>query len=113
MTFYRREQLASLIQQKLGEIIAKEVEFPQGVLATISDVTLSRDFIRATVWVSIIPGEAGAAVLRILEQSRGMLQRELGDQIEIRNIPKIEFALDRGPEHAARIEKLSLEKKEP
>src|SRR3989344_7525865 len=107
---YRREQLSSLIQKKLGELIARRIEFSLGSLATISEVEISTDFKKATVWVSIIPGEAGEGALGILKKARGFLQHELGEEVRVRILPRIEFTLDKGAEHAARIEKISLEK---
>ena len=110
MKLYRREQLSSLIQKELGEIIAKNIEFPVGSLVTISEVEISKDFKRATVWVSIIPGESSKEVLEVLEKARGILQHELSDELRVKVIPRIEFTIDRSGEHAARIEKISLEK---
>jgi|SRR3972149_3801065 len=106
---YRREQLSSLIQKKLGELIVRHIEFSPGSLTTISEVEVSTDFKKATVWVSVIPGETGEGALEILKKARGFLQHHLGEEIRARAIPRIEFALDKGAEHAARIEKISLE----
>ena len=106
---YRREQLSSLIQKKLGELIIRHIEFPSGSLTTISEVEVSVDFKKATVWVSVIPGEAGEEALGILKKARGFLQYHMGEEIRARAVPRIEFALDKGAEHAARIEKISLE----
>ena len=110
MASYRREQLSSLIQKELGEIIAKEIEFPFGSIVTISEVEISNNFKKAIVWVSVIPGEAGLRALEILKKARGFLQYHLGEEVRVRILPRIEFVLDKGAEHAARIEKLSLEK---
>ena len=110
MASYHKERLSSLIQKELGEIITKEIEFPLGSLMTISEVEISKDFKKAVVWVSVIPGEVSEEVLGILEKARGFLRHELGEEIRTRVIPRIEFAIDRGSEHAARIEKISLEK---
>ncbi len=107
---YRKEKLSSLIQKELGEIIAKNIEFPIGSLVTISEVEISKDFKRAVVWISVIPGEAGDEALETLEKAKGFLRHQLREEIRTKIIPKIEFAIDHGPEHAARIEKISLEK---
>ena len=106
---YRREQLSSLIQKELGELIVRRIEFRPGSLTTISEVEVSADFRKATVWVSVIPGEAGEGALEILKKARGFLQHELDEEVRVRILPRIEFALDKGAEHAARIEKISLE----
>ncbi len=107
---YRKEQLASLIQKELGEIIIREIEFPPGSLVTISEVEVSADFKRAAIWISVIPGEASQKALETVQTARRFLQHELGGEIKTRILPRIEFAIDRGAEHAAQIEKISLEK---
>ena len=109
---HRREKLASLIQKELGEIIIKEIEFPTGSLVTISEVEVSGDLKTAIIWVSVIPGEASDEVLEILKRARGFLQYHLGEEVRARIVPRIGFALDCGAEHAARIEKISLEEKD-
>lgn len=97
---YHKEQLSSLIQKELGEIIAKEIEPGPGTLVTISEVEVSSDFKRAIIWVAVIPGETSEEALEILEKARGYLQHHLGEKIRTRVIPRIEFAIDHGPEHA-------------
>ena len=109
---YRREQLSSLIQKELGELVIRNIEFPPGSLVTISEVEISRDSKRAAVWIGVIPGEMSGTVLGILEKARGSLQYELGETLRARIVPRIEFMIDRGAEHAALIEKISLEEKE-
>lgn len=109
---YHKEQLSSLIQKELGEAIAKNIEFPVGSLVTISQVEIAKDLKRAVIWVSVIPGELSEQVLTVLNKARGFLQHQLGEEIRTRIIPRIEFAIDHGPEHAARIEKISLEEKD-
>lgn len=111
MAIYRKEKLESLIQKELGKIIIKEIEFQPGYLATISEVEVSENFKKATIWVSVIPEVAGLGVLEILKKARGLLQYELGEGVQVRILPRIEFALDKGVEHAARIEKILLEDK--
>lgn len=106
---YHKEQLSSLIQKELGEIITREIEPVEGSLTTISEVEISRDFKRAIIWVSVIPGESSGEVLEMLKKARGVLQHQLGEKIRTRIIPSIEFAIDRSGEHAARIEKISLD----
>jgi len=108
---YRREQLSSLIQKKLGELIIRHIELRPGSLTTISEVEVSEDFKKAIIWVSVIPGEASERALEILTRARGLLQYELGEEVRVRILPRIEFALDKGAEHAALIEKISLEDK--
>lgn len=107
---YLKEKLSSLIQKELGEIIAKEIEFPPGSIVTVNEVEIPVDFRKAIIWVGVIPGETSDKVLETLTKARGYLQYHLGEAIRVRIIPRIEFAIDRGAEHAARIEKLSLEK---
>ena len=112
MKSYRPLQLSGLIQKTLGEIIHQNIEFLPGVLVTLSDFTLSKDMLKAKVWVSVIPTEAGEGALEVLKKSRGEIQYLLGEHLKFRMMPRIEFALDLGLQGAARVEQLSLEEGE-
>ncbi len=48
--------MESLIQEKLSQIILKEIDIPLGTLATISYVKVSSDLLNGEVGISIIPG---------------------------------------------------------
>jgi ribosome-binding factor A len=105
---YRPLRVANLIQEELSKTILKELEF-EGALPTITEVDIGDKLETAKVKVSVIPSSQNKAVLEKLNQARGRLQHLLMKKINIKPMPKIRFEIDRGPENAARVEKILLE----
>jgi len=106
---HRKEKVGSLIQRELSAILAREVEFPEGTLVTISDVDVTPDLGEAKIGVSIIPSESVERVMKNLTKLRGFLQTLLTRKLNIKPMPHISFEIDRGSENAARIDKLLRE----
>ena len=112
---YRPQRVSSLIQEELGKIIVREVEFAEGVLVTITGVDVGAKLERAVVWLSVLspgnggPYDSGDAALAVLKKRAGELQHLLMKKINIKPMPRIEFQIDRGLENAAKIEKKFLD----
>ena len=100
----RMDQVNSLLQQQISSVIAREVEFPDKMFATIQRVETSRDLRFAKVFVSIIPFEKRKDGLKILVTSRKHIATEVGAHVELRSTPKIIFVLDETSETASEIE---------
>ena len=105
---YRDLRVGGLIRNELGKIILKEFEFP-GVLLTITDVVVDKKLEGARVEVGILPAGKAEETIRTLAKSQGRLQHLLLKKINIKPMPRIRFAIDHGPENAARVEKILLE----
>ena len=102
----RIERVESLIQEELGKIIIKELEFPVGSLVTITRVSCSVDLANANVFVAVLPEEKVKRVLEILGKMVYVLQQFLNKRLRMRPIPKIRFVEDKQAAHAAKIEGL-------
>lgn len=102
----RTEQVESLLQQVLGEILSREVEFPDGVLASISRIVVPADLKTARVWISALPDHRAAEVKNVLKRERSRIQKEVGKKMTMKSTPKIEFIIDREPERVAKLEDL-------
>lgn len=102
----RLTRLNALIQQQLGNIIRRDVEFPAGSLTTITRVDTARDLKAATVWISVLPITQRDAAVAVLENARVDLQGQLGEVLRIRETPKLRFVVDVREERAARINQL-------
>jgi len=108
MRFYRKDRVSSLIQEELGALLLREMEF-HGALVTIMGVDVSKDLEVAHVDVSVLPSERAEEVLRLLHGAQKHLQFLLLRKLNIMPMPKILFRIDHGPEHAAAVEKALLE----
>lgn len=90
-------------------MIERDLEFPEGVLVTLTDVLVNRDFSEAAVKFSVFPTEKKEEVLQILNARRNELQSKLFKKLNIFFLPKIHFVFNEGVAEAALIEKLSLD----
>ena len=105
---YRSQRVGKLIREQLSRIIARELEF-ENVLATITEVEVDRKLEIAKTRISVWPVEKTKDVLNALNKIRNILQTTLFKKLNIRPMPRIQFEIDRGPEHAAGVEKALLE----
>jgi len=98
-----------LIRRELSQILLKEVEFPSGVLVTITRVETSPDLRGAKVHISCIPEDQTARAFQILNRLLYTLQQRLNSRLKMRPVPKIKFIKELKTREAGRIEEL-LEK---
>ena len=102
----RIKRVNQLIQEKIAEILERELSFGKNVLVTVQNVDTSRDLRYAKVGASVIPFEKSEEVLKILKKQSSNIQKELNKVIEIKFVPKIEFEIDKGEEKAGRVEEI-------
>lgn len=107
MSQLRTRRVSEEIQRVISERIVRGLKDPVPGFLTVREVQVNRDFTQAKVFYSIIGSEAdkrGAA--DVLEAQRGMLRREVGRQVRLRNTPELVFIQDETGERAARIHEL-------
>lgn len=112
--FQRHQRVESLIQEELGKIIVREMEFPAGSLVTISGVEVQKDLDYANILISVIPTDKTDKAVELLEKRQKYLQHLLLEKIHIKPMPEIRFKADYGLAKAAETEKvfLKIEKEE-
>ncbi len=110
MKYHRQERVANLIQEELGKLIFRNIEFPD-YLITITNVEVDNKLSQSIVNFSVLPSKNSNSALKILDKNRNHLQYLLTRKINIKPMPQIVFKIDRGPEKAAEIEKILIENK--
>lgn len=111
----RPEQVGELIRQVLAEAITRDVRDPRVGLITLTRVSVSGDLGHATVFV-MAPGDASERqrALDGLKSAAGFLRTRVAKALATRVTPELHFELDRGLEHAARINEVLADlKREP
>jgi ribosome-binding factor A len=108
MRFFRSDRVSEVIRRELAKIILREVEF-EDALVTITEVLVDKKLEHAKVMVSVIPSASGPASLETLQKATGYLQHLLIKKMNIRPMPRIAFAMDRGLENAASVEKVFIQ----
>jgi len=100
----RPEQVAEVVRQVVAETIAREVSDPRVGFLTITRVDVSGDLGHAQIFVSL-PGEEEdrQRALEGLRSASGFLRTRVAKALATRIVPELHFELDRGLDHAARI----------
>lgn len=104
---HRPERLAALLQETLAQALATHLKDPRVGFVTVTGVTVSPDGSHAVVRVSVMgTGDEKASAMAGLDSARGFLRTHLAGALSLRTIPELHFQLDRGLEHAQRINQL-------
>jgi ribosome-binding factor A len=103
----RPEQMAETLRQVITESLAREVRDPRVGFVTVTTLLVSNDLSHARVLVSV-PGdeEEKTRALDGLQSASGFLRSRAARALTTRSVPELHFELDRGLEHAARINEL-------
>ena len=103
----RPEQMAETLRQVITDAMARELRDPRVGFVTITGVLVTNDLSHARIMVSV-PGEDAekARALEGLQSAAGFLRSRAARALTTRTVPELHFELDRGLEHAARINEL-------
>lgn len=103
----RPDQVGESIRQVIADLLLTELRDPRIGFVTVTGVQVTPDLSVATVRVSVMgTEEERAAALVGLQSAAGFLRTRVGRAISTRLTPELRFELDRGLEHAARINKV-------
>ncbi len=103
----RPDQLAHALRDAVATFVAEELEFPDGVLVTVTRAAVSGNKRSATLFISVYPDDRADDALTRLTARLYDLQGHVNDALGYRRAPRIRFALDRGLARSARIDVLS------
>lgn len=104
---HRPERVAALVQETLAEALTTRVKDPRVGFVTVTAVDVSADYSCATIRVSVLGDEdEKSRAMEGLESASGFLRSILARTLDLRTTPELRFVLDRGIEHAARINRI-------
>jgi ribosome-binding factor A len=107
----RPRRVAELVQAELSRLLIEEFQDPGTGLLTITRVEMTPDLLQARVYLSVFGGPDPAALLERIERSKGYIRRVLASRVKLKYNPQLIFALDPGPDHQAKIDRLIEESK--
>jgi ribosome-binding factor A len=103
----RPDQVGELIRQVVAEALLREVRDPRVALTTVTSVRVSGDLSHASIGVTVHgDAEEQERALEGLESAAGFLRSRVAKALAARTTPELKFEIDRGAEHAARIDRL-------
>jgi ribosome-binding factor A len=111
---HRPERVGELIREAVGKFLTGEVRDPRIGFVTVIGVDVSADMSHANVRVSVMgTEEEKARSLEGLGSAARFLRAQVSKVLHLRTSPELHFHLDRGLEHAQRIDQVLKELKEP
>lgn len=106
----RPQQVGEIIRQVLADALLREVRDPRISLVTVTRVEVTPDLGHARVAVLVHGDDAEREnALAGLESASGFLRARVAKALATRTTPELEFAIDRGLEHQARIDAILTE----
>jgi ribosome-binding factor A len=107
---HRLPRVAEAIREVASETILFELNDPRIKDVTVTRAEVSADLQHAKIYVSIMGSEREQQIcLSALRNARGYLQRKVGDRLQVRYTPQIQFVLDKGVKHSIEIARLIKE----
>ncbi|QGN57763.1 30S ribosome-binding factor RbfA [Nostocoides sp. HKS02] len=109
----RARKIADRIKTLIAANVASIVKDPDLGFITITDVRVTGDLQHASVFYTVFGDTAQReTTAALLEKNKGKLRSFVGQQIQIRLTPSLDFFADAIPETAAHLEDLLREAKE-
>ena len=108
--FRRADRVSERIRSELMELVLRGgVRDPAAKDVVVSAVRMTDDLSIARVYVRVLE-EIGSdrqdAVVEALGRASGFLRREIGQRLQLRHVPKLEFYWDEVVDSALRIESI-------
>jgi ribosome-binding factor A len=103
---HRPEQVAETVRHVVADALAREVRDPRVNRVTVTSVEVTADLSHATVRVIVGEGADQETALTGLRSAAGFLRSKVAKVLTSRTVPELAFELDRGVEHARRIDSL-------
>jgi ribosome-binding factor A len=106
----RIEKVNELLRRAVAQAIREVIGTAAGMI-TVTQVETSADLRAAKVWVSVVSREPELSI-RLLEEHRAQIQREINPVLTMKYTPRVEFLLDTSGEYVERMERLFRELEE-
>ncbi|MFH1339130.1 MAG: 30S ribosome-binding factor RbfA [Candidatus Omnitrophota bacterium] len=101
----RRQKIIAAIKREISNIVHEELKDSRLGFVTIMRVDITADLKNAWIYFSVLGDEAERkSTQEALENAKSFIRRLIGQKIKLRFTPKINFKLDRTPEHSIKIQ---------
>ena len=107
----RPRRVAELVQAEVSRLLIREFQDSSSGFVTVTRVEMTPDLHQAHVFLSVFGTDNPRLLLDRVDKSKGYIRRTLASRIKLKYNPELFFALDPGPEHQERIDRLLEETK--
>jgi ribosome-binding factor A len=106
----RPARIGDAIRQDLTELITRQVRDPGIGFITITHVKVTPDLQMARVYYTTLGDEKSRGqTKRALDRAKPFLRRQVGQRLQLRRVPELEFFFDESIERGDRIERIIQE----
>jgi ribosome-binding factor A len=104
----RPVRVAARVQEELAKLLSREIRDPRVTQVMVTSVDVTPDLLDARVRFRLAVDEPAARknALAGLNSASGLLRRELGQRLQLRNAPRLQFFYDESLEKQDRIDRL-------
>lgn len=104
----RPEKVAHLMRREVADILERKMRDPRiGSTVTVTDVEITHDLSFARIFVTVLGDEATRArTMETLKGAVGFFRHELGDRLDLREVPELRFEYDDSLDRGHRVEDL-------
>ena len=108
---FRPDRVADQIRQELSELLTRGVVHDPGIgFITLTRVKVSPDLQLARVYYTSLGDDAARReTAKALQRATGFFRRRVGDRLQLRRVPEIEFHFDESVGHQDRVEQIIRE----
>ena len=104
----RPEKVAHLMRREVADILERKLRDPGLVsTVTVTDVQVTHDLSFAKIFVTVLGDQAARTQAKeALKRATGFVRHELGDRLELREVPELRFEYDVSLDRGHRVEDL-------
>ncbi len=108
MTNDRMRRVDEAMREVLSDVVTRELKDPRVGFVTVTDVRMTRDNERATVYYTVLPDtpEDRERTAAGINSAVGTLRRDLGKALTVRHVPELVFEIDDVADSGRRIEQI-------
>jgi ribosome-binding factor A len=106
----RPERVADQIREEISVLLAREVHDPGIGFITVTRVHVSPDLQVARVFYTTMGSDVQRReTARALKRATPFLRHQIGQRVQLRRVPVLEFSFDKSVENQERVERLLQE----
>ena len=99
-------RVAQRVRNELSTLLARSARDPGLSGVTVTDVRMTADLQLARVYYTLLAGSDRRAAARGLRRAQPYLRREIGQRLQLRQVPEMRFHYDDSAEHQDRIARI-------
>ena len=111
MASHRPDRVGDQIRQELSNLLSRGAVHDPGIgFITLTRVKVSPDLQLARVYYTTMGDEAARKqTAKALERATGFFRKHVGDRLQLRRVPELQFQFDESVGHQDRVEQILRE----